>query len=441
MRRTETVRRSLRLAALVSALGVAPATEAVAQSSAEEDRAVLVEFQEATTDEHFEWTNSTNWSTEAPLGEWYGVTTNASGRVTGLSLPLNGLSGSIPGILGNLSALERLNLHGNYMSGSIPSTLGNLSNLKELHLDYIRSLSGESLSGPIPATLGDLSNLEVLQLNNNALSGSIPSSMGDLSNLRSLHLQSNALSGSIPGSLGNLSNLGTLILAGNALSGSIPSSLGNLSSLGALFLFDNGLSGPIPTEFSNLSDLAWLELSPGNEGLCAPNDAEFQAWLEGIASLVWTGPTCSGATGPTPKPPMAVQQAVNDAIGAATNGEGLRTGGAPVTVPLEALFTFPSAAAAVTYGGATFSVSSTAPGVVSVSTTDEGPGLVLTPGADAGTATVTVDARPEGESSVSPVASVMFEVEVHAAVPALPAAAAAFLALLLAAVGRRRATR
>ena len=433
---------SLRLTALVFALWGAPATEAVAQGSVEEDRAVLVEFQEVTTDEHFPWIDSTNWSTEAPLGEWYGVTTNASGRVTGLSLPLNGLSGSIPGILGNLSALERLNLHGNYMSGSIPSTLGSLSNLEELHLDHIRSLSGESLSGPIPATLGDLSNLEVLELNNNALSGSIPSSMGDLSNLRSLHLQFNALSGSIPGSLGNLSNLGTLVLAGNALSGSIPSSLGNLSSLGALFLFDNGLSGPIPTELSHLSNLSWLELSPGNEGLCAPNDAEFLAWLESRESLVWTGPTCSGATGPTPKPPMAVQQAVNDAIGAATNGEGLRTGGAPVTVPLEALFTFPSSdAAAVTYGGATFSVSSTAPGVVSVSTTDEGPGVVLTPGAEAGTATVTVDARPEGQSSTSPVASVMFEVAVHAAVPALPAAAVAFLALLLAAAARRRATR
>ena len=65
----------------------------------------------------------------------------------------------------------------------------------------------------------------------------------------------------------------------------------------------------------------------------------------------------------------------------------------------------------------------------------------MTPGAAAGTATVTVDARPEGQPSASQVASVMFEVEVHTAVPALPVAAVAFLALLLAAVARRRATR
>ena len=106
---------------------------------------------------------------------------------------------------------------------------------------------------------------------------------------------------------------------------------------------------------------------------------------------------------------------------------------------LDALFSFPSSAAsAVTYA---FSVSSTAPGVVSVSTTDAGPGVVLTPGPDAGTAAVTVDARPEGQPAATPVASVIFEVEVNTAVPALPAVAVALLGLLLAAVARRRATR
>ena len=119
---------------------------------------------------------------------------------------------------------------------------------------------------------------------------------------------------------------------------------------------------------------------------------------------------------PPPKDPAAVQSAVDDAIAAATNGEGLRTGGASVTVPLDRLFTFPpSAASAVTFMGTTFSVSSTAPGVVSVSTSTiagAGPAVELTPGEDAGTATVTVEARPEGQPDAPPWASVMFEVEV-----------------------------
>ena len=141
----------------------------------------------------------------------------------------------------------------------------------------------------------------------------------------------------------------------------------------------------------------------------------------------------------SPRSAAAVQAAVDDAIATATNGEGLRTGGAPVTVPLDGLFTFPpSGGSAVTHRGVTFSASSSAPGVVAVTTTADGPGVVLTPGAVAGSARVTVDARPEGRPGASPVASVTFDVQVHATVPALPAVSAALLVLLLSAAGLRR---
>lgn len=141
----------------------------------------------------------------------------------------------------------------------------------------------------------------------------------------------------------------------------------------------------------------------------------------------------------SPQPAAAVQAAVNDAIATATAGEGLRTGGASVTVPLDGLFTFPaSGGSAVTHRGVTFSASSSAPGVVAVTTTADGPGVVLTPGAEAGSARATVDARPEDRPSAPPVASVTFDVQVHAAVPALPAVAAVLLALLLSAAGLRR---
>ena len=137
-----------------------------------------------------------------------------------------------------------------------------------------------------------------------------------------------------------------------------------------------------------------------------------------LGNATATGAILSGA--PMPKSAEAVQAAVNDAIATATNGEGLNTRGVSVAVPLDELFSFsPSAASGVTYGGTTFSVSSTAPSVVSVSTTDDGPGgpgVVLTPGADSGTATVTVDARPSTSGGpLAAVASVMFDVEVHPA--------------------------
>ena len=52
------------------------------------DRAVLEAFYDATGGAS--WTDSTNWKTSAPLGDWYGVTTDSSDRVTELRLPNNG---------------------------------------------------------------------------------------------------------------------------------------------------------------------------------------------------------------------------------------------------------------------------------------------------------------------------------------------------------------
>ena len=54
------------------------------------DRMALIAFFNATDGPN--WTNNTNWLSEEPLGEWYGVNTNDTGRVTRISLGDNGLS-------------------------------------------------------------------------------------------------------------------------------------------------------------------------------------------------------------------------------------------------------------------------------------------------------------------------------------------------------------
>ena len=48
------------------------------------DRAALVALYEATDGPN--WLNNENWLTDAPLGDWYGVDTDASGRVVGVDL-------------------------------------------------------------------------------------------------------------------------------------------------------------------------------------------------------------------------------------------------------------------------------------------------------------------------------------------------------------------
>ena len=129
------------------------------------DRDALMALYQATDGDN--WTDKTNWLTDADLSTWHGVTVS-SGRVTRLRLDGNNLSGTIPAALGGLSSLQDLRLSGNALSGSIPPTLGDLSNLETLWL------SGTALSGLIPPSLGDLSSLRLLLLYGNALSGSIP---------------------------------------------------------------------------------------------------------------------------------------------------------------------------------------------------------------------------------------------------------------------------
>ena len=49
------------------------------------------------------WTNNHKWLSDAPIGEWYGVTTDSNGRVVSLDINRNRLRGEIPADLGNLA--------------------------------------------------------------------------------------------------------------------------------------------------------------------------------------------------------------------------------------------------------------------------------------------------------------------------------------------------
>ena len=174
-----------------------------------EDRAALIALYRSADGDN--WSDNTNWLSDARLGEWYGVTTNAYGNVKELDLESNQLNGKIPAELGSLTELEYLDLQGNQLSGEIPAELGNLSNLKHVRLN------GNQITGQIPVELGDLSQLESLWINDNQLSGEIPAELGNLSHLEYLFLENNQLTGRIPTELRNLPELVELWLDGNQL--------------------------------------------------------------------------------------------------------------------------------------------------------------------------------------------------------------------------------
>ena len=167
------------------------AAEGAAQGSAASDRAVLEALYDATVGP--DWIDNTNWKTAAPLGEWFGVTTDTAGRVTRLELPGNGLAGPIPTALGELALLRNLDFGSRWDFAA-------------------HQLVKNTLTGPIPAELGNLASLEFLSLGSNALTGPVPSWLGRLTSLRLLDLGGNALTGLIPAELGNLASLRSLSL-------------------------------------------------------------------------------------------------------------------------------------------------------------------------------------------------------------------------------------
>ena len=273
------------MAVAATALGSAAGMGiAQAQADPSTDRDALVALYNATDGDN--WTNNANWLSDEPLGQWYGVTADGSGRVTELHLDENELDGEMPTELGGLSNLINLNLFRNQLTGEIPSELSSLSNLKDLHL------SENQLTGAIPTGLGSLSNLEGLFLDVNQLIGAIPSDLGDLSNLQQLWLGENQLTGTIPSELGSLTNLEGLFLSGNRLTGPIPPELGNLTNLEDLYLSRNQLTGCIPAGIAGVAnndlDQLGLQFCAGASGAPTMGTVTPEG---GFLTITWAAPT------------------------------------------------------------------------------------------------------------------------------------------------------
>ena len=90
------------------------------------------------------------WRRVVPTAHWTGVTLNAQGQVKGLAVAGVGLRGQVPAALGQLTALESLDLAANLLYGPLPRELGQLSLLQTLQL------GGNAWTGCLPAAWRDL---------------------------------------------------------------------------------------------------------------------------------------------------------------------------------------------------------------------------------------------------------------------------------------------
>ena len=245
-----------------------------------DDRAVLVALYEATDGPN--WVNNQNWLTDAPLGEWHGVEVNSDGRVIRLELSgewdsegqrwvKHGLTGQIPPILGNLTALQVLDLNLNDLSGPIPPELGNLARLEKLEIP------NNALSGPIPPELGNLTALIWLNLGANDLSGPVPV---ELTNLRIVHYLGLGWNAGL--CVPAVPRLRTWMIERRTSLNPCPRQDGVTLLPRALMRDDgNGLSLALPEEFRNPADVSvsdpsvvdatvdggWLRLTPRSRGV------------------------------------------------------------------------------------------------------------------------------------------------------------------------------
>ncbi|KAL3637663.1 hypothetical protein CASFOL_018111 [Castilleja foliolosa] len=188
---------------------------------------------------------SWDYQAETPCS-WTGVTCGIPGfedpyfRVTGLSLPNSGLSGSIPSTVGMIEHLQNLDLSNNSIYGSIPLSLFSASSLQTL------DLSNNLISGTLPELIGSLLNLRLLNLSGNALTGKLPVNLTGLRNLTSISLNNNQFLGPIPG---RLDSVRALDLSSNLMGGPLPPDFGggNIVYLNVSF---NKLTGEISPEFA-----------------------------------------------------------------------------------------------------------------------------------------------------------------------------------------------
>lgn len=220
-----------------------------------------------------------DWTPVTDPCSWHRVLCSG-GRVTAIQIGNQSLAGTLPPELGNLTALNRLELQNNRISGELP-TISGLSSLQALllHDNNFSIISKDFFSGltsltavfldnnpfqpwEIPVSLRDAGGLVNFSANAANVSGTVPDFLATaFPSLGHLALAFNLLSGPLPAAFAG-SGIRSLWLnnqvGGNSLSGGI-STVQNMTALEELWLHSNSFSGPLP-DISGLVGLRDLQL-------------------------------------------------------------------------------------------------------------------------------------------------------------------------------------
>ena len=226
--------------------------------------------------------DATHWDLSKPVWTWPGVVI-MNDRVIRLTIGSNippATANSIASEIGNLSALQELNLYGCF-NGTIPSSLTQLTDLKRINIAnktvYVApELHKGNLKWSFPEDIDKLTKLEWFSVSN-ILEGNIPASIGHLPELKHLYIWQDTgsygrgkITGSLPGEISHLDKLQQLHITDQQLSGNLPADMADFSELITMDLSGNMLSGPVPElnmpklQYLILDDNLFSEFSEGN---------------------------------------------------------------------------------------------------------------------------------------------------------------------------------
>lgn len=137
------------------------------------------------------WKDNTNWFSDKPLWEWYGLRTHGpENKVYYIDLQNNNLKGHIPNEIGNLKDLEFIWLNDNELTGTIPNTFFRNEKLRSVFLQ------NNKLEGKLPEEI-NIPFVSYLYLYNNMLTGTLSESWLKQDNLRDFRIYNNKLRGVI----------------------------------------------------------------------------------------------------------------------------------------------------------------------------------------------------------------------------------------------------
>lgn len=206
------------------------------------EKEALIALYEATDGDH--WAVNTNWCSDKPLSQWYGITTNKEGKVTEINLSENRLNGTFE--LSNFQALTKIECGNNTFdkNTSTDNTINEVTVQKCPQLLTI-NFANSSLKEFIAKNCDMLKTLNVTQNSLTELD------LSEYTLLYGLHIDKNQIS-KLTG-LSNLSNLHMLYCSENPLN---ELQLANLSELEYLSCKNAQLK---ELDLNGLSNLKTLE--------------------------------------------------------------------------------------------------------------------------------------------------------------------------------------